>query len=647
MGFQTPQLKLTELIADVGSGEIQLPDFQRPFKWDDDRIRKLLVTVLRGHPMGALMLLSTSAEHVRFKPQALARVTEDATADAHRALRSPKFLLLDGQQRLTSLYQALSGSGVVATKDTRGKEFQRRYFLDVEGALGDPGEQDDSVRSLPADGIVKSDFNRVVDLDVSTRERQVAEGLMPFAAIFDGSATSWLLDYVKAGEDQAGRLAVFERLNEGVLGRMRDYAIPAIVLDDETTKEAVATVFEKVNTGGLRLDNFELLTAVFAGDAEYYATHGDDFRLSEDWDRRKAVLDQHPVLAGVKPTDFLQAVLLLASRERRRSDLAAGRKLRPITARGDDILDLTLVEYLTWADAVQQGLTWAAGFYLTEHIHTAWFVPYRTQTVPLAVIRAILGEQIDVHTIRERIRRWYWCGVLGELYGSAVESRFSLDVAQVPEWALAGKTGAEVEAPRTVSDALFRESRLLSLRTGNSAAYKGIYALLIGRGARDWRLDQAIDHATYLDQQIDIHHVFPQAWCNRNGVDASLRDCILNKTPLAKKTNILLSGDSPAVYLERLQSSTGLRTDQVDALCATHLIEPATLRAADFPAYLDDRRAALVDMVGAAMGKSAVRDLLADAGGGLHGEEDPAAFEPEQGPSNEESAVEALEGTVG
>lgn len=646
MGFQTPQLKLTDLLKDVGNGEIQLPDFQRSFKWDDERIRQLLVTVLRGHPMGAVMLLSTSAEHVRFKPQPLARVADDAAADGHRALKAPEYLLLDGQQRLTSLYQSLTGSGVVATKDSRGKEYQRRYFLDIVGALGDPGQQDEAVRSLPVDGVIRSDFNRTVDLDVSTREFQVRQGLMPFTALFDGSATSWLLEYVRAGEDQAVRLQVFERLNEDVSGRVKDYAIPAIVLDDETTKEAVATVFEKVNTGGLRLDNFELLTAIFAGDADYYGKHGDDFRLTEDWERRKAVLERHPVLAGVKPTDLLQAILLLASRERRRRDIAAGVKPRPITARGDDVLDLTLDEYLTWADAVQQGLMWAAGFYLTEHIHTAWFVPYRTQTVPLAVLRVVLGEQIDVLTIRERIRRWYWCGVLGELYGSAVESRFALDVAQVPAWALAGRSGDVVDVPRTVSDALFRESRLLSLRTGLSAAYKGLYALLMGQGARDWRLDQAIDHATYLDQQIDIHHVFPQAWCNRNGVEASLRDCILNKTPLAKKTNILLSGDSPAVYLQRLRTDTGLGAERIDTLCATHLIDPATLRAADFGAYLAARREALVGMVSEAMEKSVVRDLTADDAGDLHGEEDSSAFEPEPGPGNEASAVEALEGAM-
>src|SRR5699024_8125831 len=111
MGFLTPMYELGEYLDWTRKGEIQLPDFQRGYKWEDERIRQLLITVLRGHPMGAVMLLKTGNEHVRFKPRAIEGV--DLAADAEA-----KFLLLDGQQRLTSLTQALSGDGTVSTKDS-------------------------------------------------------------------------------------------------------------------------------------------------------------------------------------------------------------------------------------------------------------------------------------------------------------------------------------------------------------------------------------------------------------------------------------------------------------------------------------------------------------------------------------------------
>src|SRR5690348_2923848 len=88
------------------------------------------------------------------------------------------------------------------------------------------------------------------------------------------------------------------------------YAIPAIELDNATSKSAVATVFEKVNTGGLPLNVFELLTATFAGDKAYYDAHGTDFRLNDDWQETTAKFAAYPVLAAVENTDFLQAVTM-------------------------------------------------------------------------------------------------------------------------------------------------------------------------------------------------------------------------------------------------------------------------------------------------------------------------------------------------
>ena len=69
MGFQAPLYDLSEYLKWTTSGGIQLPDFQREFKWEDERIRSLLVTVLRGHPLGVVMLLKTGNDQIRFQPR--------------------------------------------------------------------------------------------------------------------------------------------------------------------------------------------------------------------------------------------------------------------------------------------------------------------------------------------------------------------------------------------------------------------------------------------------------------------------------------------------------------------------------------------------------------------------------------------------
>lgn len=613
MGFQTPQYKLAKLLDWVHDGTIQLPDFQRGYKWDDERIRSLLTTVMLGHPLGVIMVLQTGSDQIRFKPKPLER-TNGAVATAE-----PDHLLLDGQQRLTSLYQALSGDGVVATKDTRGKLFERRYYIDIAKAIGDASERDEAVVSLPVDGIVRTNFNRDIVLDVSTPDKQRAEGYFPLSLVYaQGEGTGWLFAYPD--------LAVAKTFLDDVLQPMLSYEIPAIELDKSTSKDAVATVFEKVNTGGLPLNVFELLTATFAGDRDYYEQHGTDFRLNDDWQITKAALAQHPVLGGIANTDFLQGVTLLATRERNLASTSA----RPpaISARKEDVLKLTLEQYLRWADELRDALGWVAMFLADHHIHEPGFVPYRTQIVPLAVLRVVLGENADLHGVRARLSQWYWCGLLGELYGGSVETRFARDVEQVPAWALAAIVpDAAPSTPVTVLDANFVESRLLSLRTRLSAAYRGIYALLMAEGCKDWKYTQSFDQVQYAALAVDIHHVFPRAWCDANGIESDLRESIINKTPLAASTNRYIGAASPASYLPKLEKAAGVTPQQMNDLLRTHEIDPATLRAADFDGFFVARRAALLGLIEKAMGKEAQHDIAAaDLTGG---DEAPAAFESE------------------
>src|SRR5699024_9569185 len=109
-----------------------------------------------------------------------------------------------------------------------------------------------------------------------------------------------------------------------------------------TSKSAVATVFEKVNTGGLQLNVFELLTATFAGDAAYYAEDGTDVRLNDDWRETQAIFEAQPVLQEASNTDFLRAVTLPAPPEAN----LTGTPTRPAaaSARTDDPRRSTLCE---------------------------------------------------------------------------------------------------------------------------------------------------------------------------------------------------------------------------------------------------------------------------------------------------------------
>lgn len=603
MGFQTPLYELSEYLKWTTSGKIQLPDFQRTYKWEDERIRQLLVTILRGHPLGVVMLLQGGNDQVRFKPRPVEGVSLPFGTLA-------ELLLLDGQQRLTSLTQALTGPGVVATMDSRGKKLERRYYVHIATALLGEDRIEEAVVSVPGDGVIRTNFGREIVLDLSDADKERNEGYFPLRLLFGGAET---MTWYFAFDDNE----VASQFHAQVVQPATTYNIPAIEMDKSTSKAAVATVFEKVNTGGLQLNVFELLTAMFAGDKAYYDAHGEDFRLNDDWKESQAKFTGFPVLTGLENTDFLQAVTLLSTLKRNRADTSA----RPpaVSAKREDVLKLTLPEYLEWVGPLREALVWASDFLADLHIFDRRFLPYPKQLVPLAVIRVVMGKDADLIGHRERIVRWFWCGILGELYGSTIETRFVRDLELVPHWARAVE-GASV--PTTVQDATFVESRLHSLRTRGAAAYKGIYALLLANEARDWMEDKALDKVQYSNLAVDIHHIFPQKWCNEHGIDDEHRESIVNKTAISARTNRTIGGAAPSAYLSAIEKRAQISSDSLDRLLASHLVPADLLRADDFEGYFARRRELLCQLVEKAMGKAVPRDL--DAG---VAEEDSSQFE--------------------
>jgi hypothetical protein len=590
MPFDSPDLNLgTDLLRDVGSGKIRLPDFQRDWKWDVDRIGSLLASVSLGYPVGVVMLLETGGDEVQFATRLISGV------DGANGLKPVERLILDGQQRLTSLYQSLASSRPVQTQDTRKKRIERRFYIDMDLSLDEDGDREAAIIPVPPDGLVRDNFGRDIVLDLSTTERECAKEMFPLAMVFDAPATHrWMMTYVGSDADvMESRLQRWDAFTQHVLSNFTGYTVPVIVLRKETPREAVCTVFEKVNTGGIVLDVFELLTATFAAS---------EFDLRKDWDERRKRLDEHKVLRGLQSTDFLQAITLLATRERRQAWSEGDSDKRPaVSCKRRDILRLTREEYERWAPDVERGFAWAASFLAGEMIFEARDVPYRTQLVPLAAIHVALGAGAEAIGKVEKIRRWYWCGVLGELYGGAIETRFANDVQQVTEWCSGGD-----ELPITVYESAFDPGRLLTLRTRGSAAYKGIYALLMRGGSKDWLYDQDITIATHHSLAVDIHHVFPKKWCVDNKIDALRRESIVNKTAVAAQTNRRIGARAPSLYLPLIQREAETTTDELRRRIEQHHIDYDALVADDFDAYFEHRQQRLLALIAGAMGKAVV-----------------------------------------
>lgn len=600
--FATFPILLNGLLAKVKSGAIQLPDFQRGWVWDDEHIISLLSSISRGFPVGAIMTLEAGGD-VKFMPRPIEGVSDISDV--------PQEFLLDGQQRLTSLYQSLLHPGPVDTVDSRKRRFKRWYYVDMLKAVDPRFDRDDVFISVPEDRRILKNFGREVDRDLSSAESEYKHHMMPTERLLD--SMDWLFgynDYWQTSNRQhpRGNVADFRnKFKKQVIDQFSNYQLPVITLEKETSKEAVCIVFEKVNTGGVTLNVFELVTAAFAAD---------DFRLRDDWAARSDRLrEAYGVLQGVESGQFLQIVTLLATYDRRKQFLAAGgseNQAPGISCNRDSILNLKLEEYKRWADCVEAGLKKAARFLNLQFIFKNKDIPYPTQLVPLAALFVELGDELKPAKAQAKLERWFWSGVFGESYGSKPEGRFALDLPQVAEYVRGGNV------PTVVTQANFIPERLLTLRTRNSAAYKGLYAFQLKSGAADWRTGEPLTFATWAFEGVDIHHIFPKAWCRSKQIPPRLYDSIINKTPIDATTNRKIGGRAPSDYLRSLAQD--IDSGLLDRVLAAHWLRPELLRADNFAECFVERGVKMLELIGGAMGKQihggreVFRNALASAG---------------------------------
>jgi hypothetical protein len=362
----------------------------------------------------------------------------------------------------------------VTTRDDKKREIRRHYYFNVAKAMNGASALDEAIVAVGEDRILRENFGRDIVLDLSMPGKEYASFHFPCTQILNSDA--WEEGFFKAHPEH---LSEYMQFRMQILNAFRSYLVPVIELKKETSKEAVCLVFEKVNTGGVQLSVFELVTATYAAD---------NFPLRRDWygegpfKGRYAEFAAKPLLRDTAATEFLQGLCLLHTYERRQEDLRSGKTPKEATgvsAKREHILTMPLSAYKRWADILVMGFLEADQFLRHLGFHDPKYVPYRAQIIPLAATLALIGERWLEPQVQDKLSRWYWCGVFGELYGSASETRIALDLQDL----MAGIKDPNAAPPATVVAAGFQATRLDTMRSRLSAAYRGLYVLLQKEGA--------------------------------------------------------------------------------------------------------------------------------------------------------------------
>ncbi len=537
------------------------------------------------------MLLETGGD-VKFQVRPIEQVTFEQN------IPTAESLILDGQQRLTTLTQVLKIDKPVKTRNSKGRAIDRFYYFDINTALEGADKIEDAIVAVEIDRKVKTNFGKDIKLDLSTRELECQNFYFPCTEIINSDR--WEESLLEIAPD---KFPIYARFRKQILNAFRSYQLPIIELKKETSREAICLVFEKVNTGGVPLSVFELITATYAADS---------YNLRADWfgsnipkvSSRRDRIHQEPLLTAIEATNLLETITLLHTYEKRQQDIAegkTGKQIAAVSAKRSAILSLPRSAYQQWVDKAEKGFITTAQFLRQECFYSVKDLPYSTQVPALAAILTHLqDDKWRTPIVNNKLRQWFWCGVLGELYGGSIETRIANDLEEVLAW-----IKDDTAVPRTISDAIFQPDRLRTLRSRQSAAYKGINTLVLRAGAEDFYWKANISNLEQDEVAIDIHHIFPVKWCERNGIESKTYNSIVNKTPISSKANKKIGGNAPSKYLAGLQDDkkVQLNDQAMNAILAGHLIDPAAMRSDDFRTFFDRRFEALLTIISEAMGK--------------------------------------------
>ena len=542
---------LVGLVGRACRGQVVLPEFQRSFIWERRAVEELLVSIFNEYFIGSLLTLTVSPDSIPFRARAIEGIENDVS------LRPDK-MVLDGQQRVTSIYYALYGPDI----NLKSTSYPYRFFLDTKAAVG--GSWDDAIISL-------STARKYVRPLFEDPASQYEKGYVALNAL--RSWESWMQWYVAFQDfrkshgnfDQAWMNSLL-RLAE----RFLNYQVAVIELPQETSLETVAEVFERINRTGSPLGIFELLTARLWN-------HG--IQLRDLWDES---ITSHQWLASVSesksdryPKFTLQVIALLRGKECKRKDLI--------------LLDIEsfVGDWHRAVDSIEIALR---RMYRTAHggygVVSTLALPYSTMVPPLAVmsahIESLSGDRSQAY---RKLHYWYWSSVFRERYGGSTETISQRDFVQMRRW-----IADDTSVPDAVPTLETQIQRDLSEVVRAGAVYRGILCLVALKGARDFFTGDTIEL-----HQLDDHHIFPFSFFRSSSLSQDLRNSILNRTLISSDTNRRIIGaNKPSVYLSEMESRLG--KEEARAILATHFIGDASIEAMrndDYLRFLVEREKAL------------------------------------------------------
>jgi hypothetical protein len=572
--FEHGQRSIASLVSDIERDVIALPDLQRPFVWEDVKVRDLLDSLFLGFPVGTLVFWHTSDEH-----------DTRALGGDRQGLRSSA-LVIDGQQRLTSLFAVMTGTPVL---DKDGEP--RRISIAFRPRDG---------RFEVADAAIRKDpefLADVTELWSGQRPRpQIRRELLNALRGKGRAVDEHYEDAVEQNIDRAYSIT--------------EYRFPTVDIrktagsnSEEITEEDVADIFVRINNQGTKLGQADFVLTLLS------VFHGE---LRDRLEERARAMSQGAVVA-IDTQQLLRAACGVAFGRARMA--AVYRFLRGIDPNTGDADIAGRVARLNQLDEAakecMEPTPWRDFLLRVRH---AGFVNHSLIASKNAIVNAyafyIRGRRLGVpkNELDSVISRWLFGTLLAARYSGSSETVFEQDLSRLGRMA-SGQAGAFVAAldellGETLTGDYWTHTLVTALETqkGRSPAALAFRAGQVVLGTRalfsDQLLQNLLDPSTPATRAAsEAHHLFPKAWLHTQGItDRRLVNQVANMADVGWHENSMIGARSPADYVPRVREKLRISDDRWRDLCAEHAL-PLGWERLEYREFLAERRKRMADII--------------------------------------------------
>lgn len=578
--FDNIPSKVGDLLNDVENGKVALPDLQRPFVWKDSKARDLLDSMLKGYPIGYIMLWKS--------PDGYETINHIGTND--KTYIQPDYLVIDGQQRLTALLAAIFG---IKVKD---KNYDARRIriafnpLTREFAVWTEAYERNPEWISEISSVFEADINH----DVPKFRRQ-------FIKEYNISRQKNGKDFLTDEEEETIETNLNDLLNLSI------YTLPTLRINAKATEEDVAEIFVRVNSGGQKLTekNFiETLLAVYDNDVH---DRIDKFcaksRIPMDGTSYNFILKADPshLIRMAVAVGFRRARLRYAYMLMRGKNLETG-------VFSKEEREVNLLKFKNALDKVTNLNNWhtfmglfADAGYITSNIVAS------TNAIVFCYVLYLIGKydyKVPPVILQKIIKKWIFMSTITSFYTVSTESEVEKQLADLRNVHTADAFVAYLDGVISTkfSDDYFNLTLPADLMSAaaTSPAWLGYIAALNVLGtpmlfSTTTLAAKLLPGASGDKKAIDKHHIFPKNYLTGIGYTSDRdRNQVANFTYLDYNTNIDISDDSPAEYVDRYRQKLG--DEEYKKSCAENAL-PVDFEKMSYPNFLEQRRKLMADIV--------------------------------------------------